>query len=160
MLIMAEKLVAYERPDIDVLKGIRVFFDLVLPKKVDLPADMDWRAKKIKEFIDSHPVQGGRNVDDVCKELGLSMSGRQARRLFRVSTGVGIRDYARNRRLAVAVEQLEATDVPVKAIAADLGYHSTREFRRRFKEFFGLSPMEFRKAWWSRDLGAGLERSP
>jgi AraC-like DNA-binding protein len=156
---MVERFVAYERPVIEMLEGVDVFFNRIFPKKIAEPLNMDWRAKKIKEFIDSHLVQGGLNVSDVCKELGLSMSGRQARRLFKASTGVGIRDYVRNRRLEVAVEQLEATDVPVKAIAADLGYQSTREFRRRFKESFGLSPMEFRKVWWSRDLTVELVRS-
>jgi len=150
----------YERPTIEVLKGVDAYFERIFQRKLDVPAAIDWRASKIKEYIDTHPLLGGQNLNVVCKQLGLSMSGRQARRLFKVSTGVGIRDYAKNRRLSVAVEQLEATNVPVKAIAADLGYQSARQFRRRFKEYFGLSPLDFRKARWNRDLGTGHERSP
>jgi len=157
---MGEKLAAYGRPVIKVLGGLDAFFDRVLHRKLDVPDDMDWRARKIKEFIDSHPFQGGRNLDEVCNELELSVSGRQARRLFKLSTGVGIRDYSRSRRLSVAVERLEATNVPVKAIAADLGFQSTRQFRRGFKEFFGLSPLEFRKVSWRKDFGGGLDKSP
>jgi AraC family transcriptional regulator of arabinose operon len=157
---MCEKLGAYERPAIEVLRGLDSFFDCILRRKPDLPADVDWRARRIKEFIDSHPLEPGRNLDDVCSELGLLMSGRQARRLFRLSIGLGIRDYARNRRLAVAVDQLEGTSIPVKAIAADLGYQSTRQFRRRFKEFFGLSPVEFRKVTCSRGTSTKMERLP
>jgi len=160
MIIMCENLLTYERPVIEVLEGIDAFFDRVLHRKLDVPDDVDWRARKIKEFIDGHPTQGGRKLDEVCKELELSMSGRQARRLFKLSIGVGIRDYAKSRRLSVALEQLEVTRVPVKAIAADLGFQSTRQFRRRFKEFFGLSPLEFRRVSWRKDLRGGLKQSP
>lgn len=156
---MEEKVVTYERPAVEVLGGVDVYFDRVLREKLDVRIDMDWRTRKIKEFIDTHPVQGRQNLDDVCKQLGLSMSGRQARRLFKLSTGVGIRDYARNRRLSLAVEQLEVPNTPIKAIAADLGFHSARQFRRHFKEFFGLSPQEFRGVWSTRSLGVGFKRS-
>jgi methylphosphotriester-DNA--protein-cysteine methyltransferase len=147
---MLESLLTYERPAIEVLEGIEAFFDRVLYRKLDVPDDTDWRTKKIKEFIDAHPTQAGRNLDEVCRELELSMSGRQARRLFKLSIGVGVREYAKSRRLSVALEQLEVTKEPVKAIAANLGFQSTRQFRRRFKEFFGLSPVEFRRVSWRR----------
>jgi len=153
---MDGKLLAYKRPTIEVLQSVDPFFHCILRRETGLPASLDWRATRIKEFIDSHPLQPGRNLDAVCSELGLSMSGRQARRLFQRSFGLGIRDYARNRRLSVAAEQLEATSTPVKAIAADLGYQSTRQFRRRFKEFFGLSPVEFRKATYGKGATTGL----
>lgn len=147
---MSETLVTYEPAAIEFLGGVEAFFDRLLSPKLNVPSDIDWRARKIKEFIDTHPVQGRQNLDGVCKQLGLSMSGRQARRLFKLSTGVGIRDYACHRRLAVAVAQLEVTDTPVKVIAAELGFHSTRQFRRHFKEFFGLSPLEFRTVLGSK----------
>jgi methylphosphotriester-DNA--protein-cysteine methyltransferase len=147
---MEQESVTYERPTVEVLGGVNVFFDQVLGQKLDVRAAMDWRTRKIKEFIDTHPLQGRQNLDGVCKQLGLSMSGRQARRLFKLSTGVGIRDYARNRRLAFAIKQLEVANTPIKAIAADLGFHSARQFRRHFKEFFGLSPQEFRGVWSTR----------
>src|SRR5258708_26075991 len=111
----------YERPVIRVLGTLDAFFNLILPKKFDAPPDTDWRAKKLMEFIDSHVDKVQWNLDDVCQQLGLPLSGRQARRLFKVSTGMGIRVYARNRRLAVAAEQLRATNASVKAIAADAG---------------------------------------
>lgn len=143
---------AYEPPVIEVLGGVREFFDRILQRKLSVSANVDCRAWKIKEFIDNHPVQDHQNLDVVCKQLGLSMSGRQARRLFKVSTGVGIKDYAVHRRLSVAVEQLEGTDAPVKAIAADLGYRSTREFGRLFKQRLGISPLQFRRVSWSAIL--------
>jgi transcriptional regulator GlxA family with amidase domain len=149
---MERQVIRYARPLVELMGGLNAFIDRKLGTKSAAKAEIDWRAKKLKEFIDRDPGQGRTNLDELCKNLGLCMSARQARRLFRRSVGLGIRSYARNRRLSVAVEQLESTDTPVKAIAAELGFHSTRQFRRRFKEFFSLSPLEFRKATRIREF--------
>jgi len=106
---------------------------------------MDWRAKKLKDFIDSQPSKVCWNLHNVCRELDLATSARQARRLFIASTGMGVREYAKKRRLTSAAEQLQATNAPVKAIAANAGYQSTCHFTRGFKELFRMSPLEFRR---------------
>jgi len=108
----------------------------------------------MKELIDTHPYQGHWNLDDVCKHLGLPMSGRQARRLFKGSTGMGFRDYAKNRCLVTAVEKLRTTNMPIKAVAAEAGYQSSCHFARSFKALFHLSPMEFRRIWRRGELAA------
>src|SRR4029077_16856825 len=95
------------------------FFDRLLPRKLDAPLGTDWRARRLKEFVDTYRDRVQWSLDDVCGQLGLALSGRQARRLFVASTGIGIREYAKKRRLAIAAEQLRATNAPVKAVAAD-----------------------------------------
>jgi transcriptional regulator GlxA family with amidase domain len=147
---MKQESAIYERPAVKLLGGVEVFFDQILRLKLNVQQDIDWRARKIKEFVDAYPAQARRNLDQVCKQLGLPMAGRQARRLFKLSTGVGIRHYVRNRRLSLALERLEVVNTPIKVVAADLGFRNTRQFRRHFKEFFGLSPQEFRKVWLNR----------
>jgi len=123
------------------------FFDQLLPRRLCDPVDMDWRIRKIKEFIDNRAGEVGRDSDDFCRLLELSMSGRQARRLFKAATGLAITEYAKEKRLAIAAEQLRITNIPVKTIAADAGYQSTRNFARRFKKLFLVRPSEFRVVW-------------
>jgi transcriptional regulator GlxA family with amidase domain len=137
----------YGRPVIQVSASLDMFFERLLPRTIPPLTDMDWRAGKLKEFIDSQPGKVRWNLDDVSRELGLSMSGRQARRLFMASTGVGVREYAKKKRLTSAAARLQATNAPVKAIAAEAGYQSTCHFARSFKELFRLSPLEFRRIW-------------
>ncbi len=144
----------YKQPGIQILDSLDAFFDRVVPRSFDVTTGMDWRVKALKGFIDSHSAKVCWNVNDVSKELGLSLSGRQLRRLFKDSTGMGIREYAKNRCLISAAEQLRATHTLVKAIAVDHGYQSTCHFARSFKDLFHLSPMEFRTIWLRRELAA------
>jgi AraC-like DNA-binding protein len=144
----------YGRPVIQVLKSLDVFFERLLPRTVPPPADTDWRAKKLKEFIDQHQGNVRWKLGDGCKQLGFPLSDRQARRLFKVSIGVGIKEYSMNRRLACGAEQLRETNAPIKAIAADVGYQTTGHFTRSFKILFYVTPMEFRKIWRVNEVAA------
>ena len=138
----------YGRPVIQILKSPDVFFERVVPTPVQPPADTDWRAKKLKDFIDADPPRVRYiSVGDICNELKLSLSARQVRRLFKESAGISINEYARKRRLVLAAKQLQATDVPVKVIATDAGYHTQQGFARSFYDMFRLTPLEFRRMW-------------
>src|SRR5258708_28827528 len=134
----------YGRPVIHVVASLETFFARLLPKTAPPSSDTDWRAKKLKEFVDQNEGRVRWRLGDACKQLGFPMSDRQARRLFKVSIGVGIKEYSMNRRLACAAEQLRATNAPIKSIAVDVGYQTTGHFTRSFKELFYLTPMEFR----------------
>jgi len=144
----------YGRPIIQKLTSLDLFFERVVPRAIQPPADADWRAKKLKEFIDQDQDRVRWRLGDACKQLGFPISDRQARRLFKISVGVGIKEYSRNRRLARAAQQLRATSVPVKVIAADAGYHCSSHFARSFKGVFRVSPMEFRRVWGQKSVAA------
>ncbi len=138
----------YEQPVIQVLDSVSHFFDRLSKRILHAPTHVDWRAMKITEFIDSHPGKVGCNLDDVCKQLGLTLSGRQARRVFRSTMRIGFKEYLKKSRLAFAAEQLKATTTePIKVIATDAGYERAAEFGRSFKSLFLLSPTEFRTVW-------------
>jgi AraC-like DNA-binding protein len=106
---------------------------------------MDRRIVKLVHFIDSHEGSIGWDLDHACRELSLDISGAYAARLFKRCTGLGVREYAKKKRLLMAAERLKNTDLPVKVIAAEFGYRSLAHFTRRFKERFRLCPSEFRK---------------
>ena len=149
-MVVGPKTVIYNRPKIHPLEGSGAYVRLILGPRCTLRADIDWRAGRMKEFIDSHPERVPRDVTDLCKQIGLSLSGRQARRLFKSSTGIGIRSYSMKVRLGAAAEQLRVTNVSIKVVAAEAGYQNSRHFARRFKELFHVKPMEFRKLWRRR----------
>lgn len=106
--------------------------------------DADGRAYKLRRFIDANDGQVGWNLDTVCRALGLGISGTHAGRLFKRRFGIGVRDYAAGRRLIKAAHLLRTTNLCVKTISGNLGYQSTADFTRKFKQEFGVPPTRYR----------------
>ena len=144
----------YEQPVVLRWGSPREFLKLFFSKTTDARVSEDWRVQKLKNLIDSDPARGLCCLDEACQALGLGISGRQARRLFKAYTGLGIKEYAKKSRLDAAAQQLRTTDAPVKAIAIDAGYRHVRNFTRCFLKHFHLSPINFRRIWQFKDVAA------
>ncbi len=67
-------------------------------------------------------------------------------RMFRTISGMKLRDYLRFRRLAFALKEIRDTDKGILEIAIDYGFSSNEAFTRAFKEAYGVTPSEYRKA--------------
>jgi methylphosphotriester-DNA--protein-cysteine methyltransferase len=134
-----------KQPSIQELETLESLVDRLFPQGVE--SNMDWRATKLKNFIDSAPGEINESLGHICSQLQLSLSDRQARRLFKESAGISMKEYARKRRLVFAARTLQSTDDPIKVIATDAGYRTPQGFERAFYGLFRLRPMEFRKMW-------------
>lgn len=65
--------------------------------------------------------------------------------LMKEELGCTAIQYLLNYRIAVAKKQLAFTEVPIKDIAAMVGFKTVQHFNRTFKETTGTTPAEFRK---------------
>jgi transcriptional regulator GlxA family with amidase domain len=65
-------------------------------------------------------------------------------RRFTKATGMSPLDYVHALRLEEAKHLLEATDLPVEAIAIDVGYEDTSFFGRLFRRKAGITPLQYR----------------
>lgn len=108
-------------------------------------AGCDARVTKLVRAIDEDNDARSLNVSALCQKLKLNVTGPYAARLFKNEVGIGIREYARKKRLFIAAAKLRTTDLPIKTIAADLGYNKPFDFARSFRRQFHLSPREYRK---------------
>jgi AraC-like DNA-binding protein len=88
----------------------------------------------------SRPLQ----VRDVAAQVHLSE--RQAARLFAASTGESLLGHLRRLRLERAADRLLVGSATVTAIATDAGFYDRRHFARHFRDYFGVSPSEYRQA--------------
>jgi AraC-like DNA-binding protein len=107
---------------------------------------MDWRVSKLIESIDSHAGGADFGMEHLCQDLSFGISPAYAARLFKRHTGLGVREYAKRKRLQMAAERLTTTNLPVKVIATDLGYKNTSHLSRLFEKQLHLSPSRFRQA--------------
>ena len=107
----------------------------------------DWRVEGLVRFIDKQGGKLGWDLNRICAQLELGISGSHAAKLFTRQTGMGIREYAKQVRLTVAALQLRTTADSVKQIALELGYRNPNDLRRQFKKLFSLNPTEFRAVY-------------
>lgn len=82
--------------------------------------------------------------------MGLAKSvGTNTRRLneaFRNCVGTTVFEYLREARMEQARQLLRDSSLPIQVLAADLGYDNPANFATAFRQRFGLSPREYRKA--------------
>lgn len=134
----------YQSPEVIThsLNRVQRFF---MPKGPAPGIENDHRVAKLRSFIDKKEGQIGWSLDTLCQTLGLGISGAHAGRLFTRQFGFGIREYAAGRRLMKAAHLLRTTTLCVKTISGNLGYRSTADFSRRFKQEFQSTPTDYRK---------------
>ena len=137
----------YETPTIQCTGYLAPLLEQALDEIPNISSAADWRVRRLVAFIDSQHGKLGWNLDHICAQLDLGISGAHGAKLFKQNTGVGIREYAKTRRLLVAADKLKSTSQSVKEIAVDLGYRNPTDFRRQFKQFFQISPKDFRTAY-------------
>ncbi|MCK0115980.1 AraC family transcriptional regulator [Isoptericola sp. S6320L] len=82
------------------------------------------------------------SVGALAAMVGLSTS--QLGALFRAQVGTSPLQYQTGLRLARARELLDATDLPVAAVAQACGYDDPLYFSRRFTRTHGMSPSAYR----------------
>lgn len=64
--------------------------------------------------------------------------------LFRKETGMTFIAFLNKERAAQAAAFLRRTDMPIRRIAASVGYNNTSYFARQFAVYYGCSPKEYR----------------
>lgn len=65
-------------------------------------------------------------------------------RLFKKNAGINFVSYLRKRRIEIAKNLLDFSDMPIANIALELSYNDPNYFGRAFKEETGLTPSEYR----------------
>ena len=98
---------------------------------------------------------GDRMIDEIHKRVAepisleivaqaVGLSKNQANRVFCRTTGQSLCAYWRRKKQERAMHLLKATDLPVKHIAADLGYTDLQQFNKLIRRHSGVSPRNAR----------------
>lgn len=80
----------------------------------------------------------------IAREMGLSLTA--LRRRFKDTTGIPLHTWVLQNRVARARTLLAESDLPLKAIAGQLGYNNVYFFARQFKQIAGVTPGHYRKS--------------
>lgn len=101
-----------------------------------------WIAEVLRELEAMDYFQP--NYEALARRMGMALS--TLRRKFRLATGGTLHELLLNRRLSDARQLLLETDLPIKDIAAQLGYKDVYFFTRQFKASIGQPPRRFRES--------------
>lgn len=88
----------------------------------------------------AHPLQ----VADLARLAGLSAARFHAR--FLAETGQTPMDYVRSRRLQLARQLLQGSNLAIGEIAARVGYSSQSAFSAALSRHLGVTPRQLRRA--------------
>ena len=80
------------------------------------------------------------NYADVANSV--HMSSYNFHRTFSFITGMTANEYIRNRRLSLAAQELQTTDISVIDVAYKYGYESPESFCKAFSRFHGSTPRQ------------------
>jgi transcriptional regulator GlxA family with amidase domain len=97
-----------------------------------------------QEFIENNPTEVF-SIDEVCDKFNVAR--RTFERRFRKSTGNSIVEYIQRVKVEFAKKHLEAGRKTVNEIVYEAGYKDVDAFRKVFKKFTDLSPVDYRKKY-------------
>lgn len=122
------------------------FFDSEAKEKSDVPPEEVTRI--IKDYIDKNY---NTNIKLSMFTEQYFFSKEYLSRLFKSKYGCGIYTYAQEVRMQRARELLLNPDILIQDISERLGYADNNYFSKAFKNYYGMSPSQFRKENQVRD---------
>ncbi len=97
---------------------------------------------KVIDFIEQNITSYDLSVGMVADQFGVSISNLSHQ--FKARMNCTISGYITQKKFAYAGEQLIVTDESISVIAEKLGYSQATSFIRKFKQFYGVTPTEYR----------------
>ncbi len=96
------------------------------------------------DFINTH-YREALSLENIAEAASISVS--HLHMLFRKYLHESPHQYLIQKRMRVASHTLATSELPIKAIAAEVGYINTENFCRAFRQFSGRSASEYRQAY-------------
>ncbi|MDF2884795.1 MAG: hypothetical protein K0R54_5365, partial [Clostridiaceae bacterium] len=118
------------------LRSTQYYVDLMTPiqsKSISIAS--------ILGYIESNFVEG--NLEKAAKQF--SFSPTHISRILKKSIGKSFKELIHEQRLKQAAYLLKSTNTPIYSISEQIGYSNLNYFYSKFKEKFGMLPMEYRK---------------
>lgn len=102
----------------------------------------DPRIRTVMDYLNTH-FSGEFDLQSLSEMAGICKSS--LRRLFKEQSGKTVSEYVIELRMTTAARKLLISDKTISEIAYEIGYENPSYFTRRFREYFGTSPYDYRK---------------
>lgn len=120
------------------------------------PANVNSKVRQVQDHVVAN-IDGRHTLGSLAEVVG--MSPRSLARHFVQETGTTPHEFLDSARLDAARKLLEASPMPLKAIAADSGFGTTDRMRIVFQVRLGITPAQYRAGFQLADAAANVARS-
>ena len=100
---------------------------------------------RIKSFIEQHYCDLDFSVAMIAEREGMSLSALSA--YFKKETKMTPSQYIETLKMNLAANLLLQSDLPINEIANAAAYTSTSSFIRKFRQYMGITPGEYRRIY-------------
>ena len=128
-------------PSIPYEEEVRSASGVIKAKDTGFVANEETILAKIEAYIDEN-IQS-ISLATLSGELGYSSV--YTGHIVKKTTGKSFSDYLKEKRCSMAAKLLRETDLPIGQVIHSVGYSNESFFRDKFKEFYGVSPLTYRK---------------
>jgi AraC family transcriptional regulator len=101
-----------------------------------------WQLRRLEEYVQATHA-GGMRIADLAQVVEISAS--HLARTFKKTTGRTVHQFVEEARIARAGALLTDTSLPLKQIAAQLGFGTPSSFSQAFRRAVGVAPGQFRQ---------------
>lgn len=124
------------------LTYVKEQLDLKHNPHAEPPVQNNGTIEQIKAYIQDH-LNDDLSLDAVAKNIGISAG--HLSRLFKQETGQNFLDYIVDCRMQKAAILIRQPQHSISVVAESVGYRTSRYFSEVFKEYYGVTPTEYRK---------------
>lgn len=103
----------------------------------------DMLLEQIKAYIMQHYKEADFSVQCVADRFQMSLPNMSA--YFKNKTDVTLIQYITEYKMGYAMELLSKTDLSLAVISAKIGYSTPSSFIRKFKQYTGMTPGEYKR---------------
>lgn len=121
------------------LEAIRILCNIYTKNKQNKYEEL---CKTIKNIIESNYQDKNLTANDIADKL--HMNSTYLGRIFRKTYNFSIADYINQCRIDKSKELLLSTDLPIEAIANDVGFANVKYFYVLFKKYVNSTPANYR----------------
>ncbi len=144
-MLQAFHYAAVDRNAIGNLILARLEFELERSQSLERTQAIHPQLSLATDFLNKNYAQP-LSLDDVAQAAEISVS--HLHMLFRTHFGESPHQYLIQKRMRIAGHALATSNLPIKAVSADVGYANVENFCRAFRKFFGRSASEYRQAYF------------
>lgn len=100
--------------------------------------------KRILNYVKYNYYNSSMSLKELSEKFNIPSSSLS--RMFKEVAGVNFLEYVNKKRIEKAKDYLKDTNRHIKSISNIVGYDSDKTFRRIFKKYEGITPVEYRSS--------------